>query len=446
MAAYFYDLEAKCQDGTQEDSMEKLQTYHTPDSAEEEDTEDIPTTSRDHREELHTTIHENSSIEELSLPLTQPMEQDEEHTNEEETDTRSPNNHTTAQPTQDAEHATSAKTGTGFRLGSKKMFLTFPQNSTTKEIAFKRIQEKYSNDLDWVIIAQETHQDQSFHLHIGLALKTKLETRDPKVFDWITNKHGSYEGMKSVKKSVEYFYKQDPEPKVWGIDTKAILQKRNARSDLIARELLDGKPLNELIHDFPGYALTNLTKLTRFEQYAIRERKRSRITKKIPIYSNVDGTTETTDIVKWLNVNIRRERSFKSKQLWIYSDPPNLGKTSLIRFLEEHLSVHHLMKWEDFDDNYQDDSYDIIVADEFEGQRKLGWMNELLQGGTMPLRRKGEQYIKKNNLPILIASNPSPNSCYKNCSTSRIGTLLSRLKVIEIQQFIQISTISWIDE
>ncbi len=368
-----------------------------------------------------------------SCPTTDPMTPD------------SPPSHssqTSASLTSPAVDASSASTATDFRLGAKKIFLTFPQCDTTKEIALERIIAHFGTTLDWTVIAQETHADGNFHLHLGISLRTKLESRDPHVLDWITMKHGSYEGMRNVKKSLEYFHKSDPTPLCHGINAKAVMNKKNGRSDIVAQELLDGKSIDDITEEYPGFTMINLSKLTHFIQFVDKKRKHDALETRIPLYETNNITHADQVIVEWLNKNIRRTRHFKQPQLWIYSTEPNMGKTSFINFLNEHLSIHHLMKWEDFDDMYQDNCYDLIVIDEFEGQRKLGWMNELLQGGTMPLRRKGEQYIKNQNLPILIASNQTPSICYQNCTTSRITTLLTRLKVINIEHFIEIS-VTW---
>ena len=209
--------------------------------------------------------------------------------------------------------------------------------------------------------------------------------------------------------------------------------------------MLQGKTLNDIVLDYPGYALLNLQKLHHWEQYCQRKRKRDSLTDKIPVFDNRDFSNATGAICRWLNRNIRRPRKFKQPQLWIWSEEPNKGKTTLIRQLDKILSIHYLMKDEPFDDMYEDGTYDLIVIDEFEGQRKLGWMNEMLQGGTMPLRHKGAQYLKRDNLPVLIASNLTPSTCYKNCTTNRLSTLSSRLIVIEVVQFIRITVHKWMD-
>lgn len=77
--------------------------------------------------------------------------------------------------------------------------------------------------------------------------------------------------------------------------------------------------------------------------------------------------------------------------------------------------------------------YDLAVIDEFRGSDKpLGWLNLWLQGNPMPLRKKGSQYTKEQNIPTIILSNYSPREAYSKVPDHILGTLLSRLEVISV--------------
>ena len=115
-----------------------------------------------------------------------------------------------------------------------------------------------------------------------------------------------------------------------------------------------------------------------------------------------------------------------------------MGKTSLILELQKSIEVIWWMKYEDFDDMYKDNVYDVAVVDEFKGQRRLQYMNELLQGGPMTLRQKGTQYTKRQNIPFIILSNFSIGDCYPNLTPTAWQTLAARVTVIELKQFIKI--------
>jgi len=77
--------------------------------------------------------------------------------------------------------------------------------------------------------------------------------------------------------------------------------------------------------------------------------------------------------------------------------------------------------------------------DEFKGQKTLQWMNEFRQGSKMTLRKKGSQYLKSKNIPVIILSNYSLSECYpKAANDGRLSTLEARLKVVQVEKFIQV--------
>lgn len=147
-----------------------------------------------------------------------------------------------------------------------------------------------------------------------------------------------------------------------------------------------------------------------------------------------------TQIVEWLNLNIKIKRTFKQKQLYIYG-PPNMGKTSLVHFLEKYLMIYRIPPDEDFYDDYEDGVYDLMVLDEFRGNKRVQWLNILLEGSFLPLRKKGSQYLKKDNLPIIILSNFSLEDSYQNVNRhqpERLESLKARLEIIEVSEFIEV--------
>lgn len=76
----------------------------------------------------------------------------------------------------------------GKRLQAKNWFLTFPQVTTTKEEALKRLQEHpHLNQLGikGLMIAQEKHKDGNLHLHLGIWLKKQLNTTNRSYFDFV---------------------------------------------------------------------------------------------------------------------------------------------------------------------------------------------------------------------------------------------------------------------
>lgn len=110
-----------------------------------------------------------------------------------------------------------------FHLRNKLFFLTYPQCPTPKDVAVTSFQKLLGNDLEWIVVAQESHLDGHLHLHIGLKTKTRLTVSDPSFFDLGTH-HGNYQVMRNVHKCFQYLSKEDPEPLSVGIDVKTQLE------------------------------------------------------------------------------------------------------------------------------------------------------------------------------------------------------------------------------
>lgn len=89
---------------------------------------------------------------------------------------------------------------------------------------------------------------------------------------------------------------------------------------------------------------------------------------------------------------------------------------------------------ENFFDAFDDEIHNLVVFDEFKAQHPLTFMNAFLQGGEMCLRRKGSQFIKTKNLPIIILSNYSPREAYSRVADVALEAFLSRLLVVELTE------------
>lgn len=96
---------------------------------------------------------------------------------------------------------------------------------------------------------------------------------------------------------------------------------------------------------------------------------------------------------------------------------------------------------EDFYDYYNDDDYDMIVLDEFKGQKTIQFLNEWLQGSPMTFRRKGSQGLKRSNLPMVIISNFHLGEIYKD--QVKVGLLQSRLLEIYLTDIIDLDNIKF---
>jgi len=320
-----------------------------------------------------------------------------------------------------------------FRLQGKQMLLTFPQNATKKEVAVKRMKQKWPHQMKSYIVCEEPHKDGTPHLHIFIVFKEKQSISGEHTLDFIGGKHGNYKCVDSIRKSILYCKKGDNYVSE-GFDIEAIIKKKLPKSTEVAQMIMEGKSISDINKHDPAYVMLNKRKLEEYESWvSIENHKKSKLAWVPPI---VEGLTDSNkQIAQWISSNVRQTRKFKAPQLFI-TGPKNLGKTSLIEWLERYLSVYHIPQTEDFYDLYTDD-YDLVVFDEFKGQKTIQWMNLFLQGGRMNIRKKGSQYLKQKNLPVIILSNYPLGDCYpKARDDGRLDTLLVRLDIVEIDSFI----------
>ncbi len=98
------------------------------------------------------------------------------------------------------------------------------------------------------------------------------------------------------------------------------------------------------------------------------------------------------------------------------------------------MDVRHL-------DDYEDSDYDLLVMDEFKGQKSITWMNGFTQGGEFPIHKRYCGTIKKKNLPIIVLSNYSVEEAYDKVAMynpERLLTLKTRFEVINVVKFIDL--------
>ncbi len=327
------------------------------------------------------------------------------------------------------------------RIRAKKFFLTFPKSNVDASVALNKIVERFN--VKWCVVSNELHSDGSPHLHVALWLIDEISFNDPLFWDFITGKHGNYKVMKLPVKCVEYVIKEGKFVS-YGFDPEQYIsssKKHNVpMNQLVAEKILDGYSFDDLVKDHAGYVLTNGDKILRFMSHIAETKDKG---DKLKWNGCVSLTSSTPHqlIVDWLNENVSQTRDFKQKQLFVYG-PPDKGKTSLIMELEKSLNIYHMSQFEDWYDSFFNGRYDLVVLDEFRGGKSIQFLNMWMQGGVFCIKKKGSQYVKRDNLPMIILSNLSLDDCYAKALERYsvcLDALRARLLEIEVNEFIDIS-------
>lgn len=329
-----------------------------------------------------------------------------------------------------------------FRLQAKNFFLTWPQCETAKETVLDRI--KLLPDYSHAVVCRENHaDDEGVHLHAFVSFTKQQNKVGMKWLDDLADSHGNYQSAKNPKAVVQYVIK-DGDIVFDGFDPVqyCLLRNKNkstapsfgktTQSELAVEMMKDGKSLFELDDVMPAWVMMNKRKASEYIAFVTVKKARLSLKDWVPL--DLDNYVEDweLEIVNWLNNNIKTPREFKQKQLYIWSDGPDTGKTTLVSQLTEYLSVFRLPKTP-YVDGYQSGAFDLVVCDEFKSHFTIQFLNEFLQGSTMHLNQKGTGTVKADNPPMIFLSNLPLAACYRNkCTTSPFRALESRFLEVQV--------------
>lgn len=337
------------------------------------------------------------------------------------------------------------------KLSAKYWILTFPKTQATLEEAHTNILEANRQDvpkrmalLEFARVAKELHQDGTPHLHVFLAFKKPLQTRDRHYFDFITGKHGSYETARSAVGSLKYVskagefqdYRDVPSALAKQMSTKRRRGDDPAEDDekvqkkgkwaQYAELMRDGASATDIAELDPGFYMMNAKKVRDSEAF-YKQMKAKVIPERHPGFIKYIGThLPTQKVVDWLNRNLLSgPREFKQKQLYVWG-PGNMLKTTFISSFKKFFRVYSIPTLVNWYDEYSDD-VDLCILDEFEGQKSIPWMNLFLQGGDHTLEVKGGHYTKRANPAVVTLSNYSLEINYY---PKDVDTLLLRYEIV----------------
>ncbi len=262
------------------------------------------------------------------------------------------------------------------------------------------------------------------------------------LLDGIVGQHGNYAKCRSLKHAVRYLLKGD---EFVGINCdpeemeSTLWAKQNSKSAVAAALLKAGKTLWEVDEEMPGYVLLNYHKLQDYRAWLRRHQSLPIATWSSLEVDLMSWTPADVKIANWLNVNLFRPRPFKQKQLYIWG-PHNSGKTSLALRLHKFCRIYS-MPHENYYDEWEGDRYDLVILDEFKGQKPISFLNMWLQGAPMSVAVKHHQTVKLCNLPMIILSNYSLEESYSGVAmrdTGRLEALACRLEIVEVEGWIKV--------
>jgi len=382
-------------------------------------------------DDMAQEMHDNRDIRDFMAPTTvdQPMVETpvttvEVHTQEGETHT-----------VDTVEHSGKATHARKFRLHGMKVFATWPQ--CNKPIGDILAAIKGLPDYNWAIVCAEKHEDGSPHRHAIFAVKKKLNIKDANHFDFLAGSHGHYEGVKSLKDCVAYVTKTN-DFVADNIDVAQAMEgKAPSTSTEIAKKIMNGTTTTEIMTTYPGFYLLHSRNIKEFSHEWSEHQMELTLKPWIPLVEPADATEDIKSLISWINSNVGKsslqERPIGTLQLFLWGKT-RIGKSSLVAKLATMTKTYFCPMNEHFF-NGLDDSYKLIIYDEFHGQQPITFMNQFVDGQQMVVPTKGGQYHKKTNPPFIVISNYPLQRCYPKVAEENpdhMDALLRRFLSIEL--------------
>jgi len=268
-----------------------------------------------------------------------------------------------------------------------------------------------SNTLSLMAFAQELHKDGHEHLHVYIEFTSKIDVRNPTIFDLesidigIPKKyHGNYQGVRSMENTIGYIVKSDKnyissfDPNLYLINSKNHAKREKNLFDL---NILMSKGAIKMVKDGDSH-YTHLKRVLEVEAILRNADKVANELEKPDLPSKLEND--------W-NLNLSFDLDLKKCHFLIYSKSPNRGKTTFLLNLMKSYRCYmvHL------EEKYQDLIYpqvEAILIDEFRGQLTITQLNSMCDG-TYQYPRKGLPPILLEQKPlVIVCSNRSWEEIY----------------------------------
>lgn len=338
----------------------------------------------------------------------------------------------------------------GYRLRANNIMLTWPQCTVDKETMSLILQGKLMKyNPKYIIVSHEFHNETGGdHLHATISTSKKMQIRDATDYFKYANFIPHIDiNIRSPEAVIKYVCK-DKDYIVWPETFKPLETKKKKPSTVSAKivnDINEGATIQDIYYTHPSFMVLHSHQIETFYN-AYQEFKDQELQKekweKVKEFSGV--SLNDRKIATWMTTSLcTNKHVFGTKNLWIWGKP-GLGKTSITQLLK---SVGCNVYCVDMSTHFYDglkDTAQLIVYDEFKGQRTITDMNLVAGGGECRLDVKCSTFRKSRPTPVLVLSNYNIGEAYAQARANnpdRIDTLIRRFTIIEVTHWIRLTVI-----
>lgn len=342
-----------------------------------------------------------------------------------------------------------------FRVCGRYIFGTVPKCELATSEVLSNFVSAFSK-IERAVVAREAHANETdHHLHVFLSAASGKQV-SIRSLDHVNRICGGHQGdwqlarnpfdcLKYVMKDGDYsVFPKELDAADWLKSLEKHPGKDRGVFSVIAKEILEGVSIEELIHDHPGFMLQHSKKAEAFQDLCDKMAADEAHFEPYHGVVRYSGMGHSTGIVtEWIREHFGQcmvngvQRPLKSKNLWLVG-PTDVGKTHLWSEVLSKFGPIFLPSYQTtFQDDWKDGKFNLIVLDEFNGaDMTCHVLNRLADGQRMTFNRKtrGPTY-KKDNVPVLICSNRSPRQVFPNIAKEdplTMDALINRFVVVEI--------------
>jgi len=335
----------------------------------------------------------------------------------------------------------------GLHLRGVSFLLTWSQcDRPLKEIA-DLIQRRFGDVFCGIRVASEKHADGTFHRHAFLVLKERTfvasaaDRFDLPRFDPPGVQSGVYKGNYKVAAApaaaLDYVSKGGDFVDMGKVAVpRSAGHKSTGKTAAVVGRLLDGATSDVILSEFPEFYFMQRKRIEEFASILSLKKELKTVEKFSleavrTVQDSRDWPADIGAVLYWIGSNICSTRAFKQKQLFLYG-PPNVGKTSLIQALSRFVPVYFAPTVESYFDHFDESYHRLVAFDEFKGQHQATFMNQFLEMGVMTCKRKGSQFLRRRNVPVILSSNFPVEECYPNAHALVSAAFRARVQTVEI--------------